>query len=88
MGTAMLGESGIEAAARRGRQRMQREQQQEEEALGNCPETIDRHLNEPQREEANHNARLSTGHSRHSVVQSRQQGLKGKLRRFKKFLTG
>jgi hypothetical protein len=53
MGTAMLGESGIEAAARRGRERIRREQE-EQKARGNQqysdPDTIHTQSNEFQSE--------------------------------------
>ncbi|CAI7579577.1 unnamed protein product [Penicillium bialowiezense] len=56
MGTAMLGESGIEGAARRGRERIQREQ--EGKALGD--NTIDKH-EESQPEAAKCNITASDG---------------------------
>jgi len=98
MGTAMLGESGIEGAARRGRERIQREQE-EQRALGNQqypdPEMIHTQSNKPKSETprddiipsvtSNQNILADQG-----IVDSRKQsgGIKGKLSRFKKHLTG
>lgn len=94
----MLGESGIEAAARRGRERIQREQE-EQRALGNeqCPypATVHAQSNEPQSERAKDDTTFSMASNQdtptdQSIVDSRKQsgGIKGKLIRFKKYLTG
>lgn len=57
MGTAMLGESGIEGAARRGRERIQREQ--EEKSLGD--NTVDQQHEESQPEAAKRDIVTSDG---------------------------
>lgn len=108
-GTAMLGESGIEGAARRGRERIRREQAEQRE-LEKKPQHGDDTASEvtllptnqskereskPERskEGGDRAPRCSMGSDADTLIEQRDGrrqpgGIKGKLSRFKKQLTG